>query len=444
MNDYLPQSLPSPEIIPRAEHDISRTNISESALKVLYRLKKSGFAAYIVGGGVRDLLLGMHPKDFDIVTDAHPEQVKRLFRNSRLIGRRFRLVHVRFGREIIEVATFRSSADGEHVDREHHAESGRILRDNVYGTIDEDIWRRDFTVNALYYNIADFSVWDYTGGLEDVRHRRLRLIGDPRTRYREDPVRMLRAVRLAAKLSFEISAEAAEPIRELAPLLADVPAARLFDEVLKLFQSGHGLRSFELLEEHGLFEYLFPATHAVLRGPAGEKASELIRHGLESTDTRVADGQPVTPMFLFALMLWPAIKELATEIRSEEGCTEFHATTEAIYRLIGEQQYTTSLPKRFGGPMREILQMQHRFEQRHGARASKLLEHKRFRAAYDFMMLRAECGEVDRETAAWWTEIQGMSKPEQRAEFGVKRRRTSARRKGRRRRNRGPARDPVV
>src|SRR5690606_33324797 len=271
LNSTDTQPRPSPKIIPRAEHPISRANISSNALKVLYRLKNAGYSAFIVGGGVRDLLLGRHPKDFDVVTDALPEEVDRLFRNCRLIGRRFRLAHVRFGRDVVEVATFRATGNGED-DARLHDETGRILRDNVYGTIDEDVWRRDFTVNALYYNIADFTLWDYTTGLEDIKSRTLRLIGDPETRYREDPVRMLRAVRLAAKLDFTIAPGTAEPIPRLAPLLADVPPARLFDEVLKLFQSGHAVRSFDLLREHGLFGYLFPRTEEIFRGDDGEAA----------------------------------------------------------------------------------------------------------------------------------------------------------------------------
>lgn len=436
MNDTDRKSRPAAKIIPRSEHGISRANVSENALKVLYRLKKSGFQAFLVGGGVRDLLLGGHPKDFDIATDAHPEEIKRCFRNSRLIGRRFRLAHIRFGREIIEVATFRAASNGADadadvdVDREH-SESGRILRDNVYGTIEEDIWRRDFTINALYYNIADYSVWDFTTGLEDIRSRTLRLIGDPHTRYREDPVRMLRAVRFAAKLDFAIAAESAEPILELGSHLNDVPAARLFDEVLKLFQTGHGLRSFELLRQYGLFKYLFAATDAVLEGAEGAQAKRLIELGLANTDRRIAEDKPVTPMFLYAVLLWPVIRELATKLEAD-GDSPFAAMNEACYRASSGQQQRTSLPKRFGVPMKEMLAMQHRFLQRRGARAARLLEHKRFRAAYDFLLLRAQSGEVDAELADFWTEVQEQSAAERRESFGVKRRR---RRGGRGRRS---------
>jgi len=434
LNSTDTQPRPRPKIIPRAEHPISRANISSNALKVLYRLKNAGYSAFVVGGGVRDLLLGRNPKDFDVVTDALPEDVDRLFRNCRLIGRRFRLAHVRFGRDIVEVATFRATGNGEDDDRLHD-ESGRILRDNVYGTIDEDIWRRDFTVNALYYNIADFTLWDYTTGLEDIKNRTLRLIGDPETRYREDPVRMLRAVRLAAKLAFTIAPETAEPIPRLARLLADVPPARLFDEVLKLFHSGHAVESFDLLRQYGLFGYLFPQTEEVLQGPEGAAALELVRRGLENTDQRVREDMPVTPSFLYAVLLWPAIKRLAKELEGERFGPVL-ALAEAAHRVVTEQQRHTTLPKRFSGPMKEMITMQPRFENRQGPRAAKLLEHKRFRAAYDFLVLRARCGEVDPEIAEFWTKVQEMSPEERREAFGEgKRRRQSRRRRrgGRRR-----------
>jgi len=430
-----------PKIIPRSEHTISRANISNNALKVLYRLKNAGFSAFIVGGGVRDLLLGRDPKDFDVVTDARPEEVDALFRNCRLIGRRFRLAHIRFGRDIVEVATFRASgAAGEDDDRMHD-ETGRILRDNVYGTIDEDVWRRDFTVNALYYNIADFTLWDYTSGLEDIKSRTLRLIGDPETRYREDPVRMLRAVRLAAKLDFTIAPETAEPIPRLAPLLADVPPARLFDEVLKLFQAGHAVRSFDLLREHGLFEYLFPKTEEAFRREGGDADVEFVRLGLANTDQRIREDKPVTPTFLYAVFLWPAIRAEAKALEAERYAPAL-AIAEAAHRVVTEQQRHTTLPKRFASPMKEILAMQPRFENRRGARAARLLEHKRFRAAYDFLVLRSRCGEVDPELAEFWTKVQEMTPEEQREAFGGgKRRRQPRRRRSRSRAAAGSAFD---
>jgi poly(A) polymerase len=396
---------PGPTIIPRSEHGISRANVSENALKVLYRLHKSGFQAFLVGGGVRDLLLGRHPKDFDIATNAHPEEIRELFRNSRLIGRRFRLAHIRFGRDLVEVATFRATGNTAGDDREH-SDSGRILRDNVYGSIDDDIWRRDFTVNALYYNIADYSVWDYTGGMEDLKGRTLRLIDDPWVRYREDPVRMLRAARFAAKLDFEFAPETAAPIRDLGALLNDVPAARLFDETLKLFQSGHGAASFDQLVRYDLLRYLFPAAAALIDAEDGDAVADFIRQGLANTDARVAAEQSVTPMFLYAVFLWPAVRQLAARLETDHDVTEFDAMQEAMFRVVAEQTARTALPKRFSVPMKEMLVLQRRFNNTKGARAAKLLEHKRFRAAYDFLVLRSRCGEVEPELADWWTKIQ--------------------------------------
>lgn len=290
-------------IVPRGHHTISRKDISPNALRVLYRLREAGFGAYLVGGAVRDLLVGGHPKDFDLATDATPEQIKQLFRSCRLIGRRFRLAHVVFGREIIEVATFRANSDDGSGDRE--LENGRLVCDNVYGTIEDDATRRDFTCNALYYTIEDFSVRDYVGGFEDVQSRLMRLIGDPVRRYQEDPVRMLRAVRLAAKLGFEIEAGTAEPISRMAGLLADVAPARLFEEVLKLFLSGHAVVSFEALEDFGLIDVLFPESAKALRANRSGALRRVLIEGLHSTDKRVIKDEPVSPAFLFALLLWP-------------------------------------------------------------------------------------------------------------------------------------------
>jgi poly(A) polymerase len=436
--DY-PQSRPAPVIIPRSEHNISRANISPNALKVLYRLRSAGFGAFLVGGGVRDLLLDLHPKDFDVVTDADPDQIQELFRNCRLIGRRFRLAHVRFGRDIVEVATFRA-AGAEPEDERAHSDSGRILRDNVYGTIDEDVWRRDFTVNALYYNVADFSIWDYTHGFDDVRTRTLRLIGNPETRYREDPVRMLRAVRFAAKLDFELAPETAAPLATLGGLLRDVPPARLFDELLKLFQSGYAEKSFDGLVRHDLLRYLFRDTCALLETPERDKILAFIRQGLANTDERVRSDKPVTPMFLYAVFLWFPIRALALKLQSE-GWNETHAMIEASGRIVASQQ--TLFPRRFSSPMKELLVMQWRFNQRQGIRAARLLQHKRFRAAYDFLLLRARCGEVDQETVDWWTEIQQLPPEEQQKLIGLKRRQGRRRRRGRRGAAQGEMTDAV-
>jgi poly(A) polymerase len=402
-----------PKIIPRPAHNVSRAEISNSALKVLYRLNKAGFQAFLVGGGVRDAILELHPKDFDIATDAHPEEIKALFGNCRLIGRRFRLAHVRFGREIIEVATFRATADGNDKDADTaHDHHGRILRDNVYGSIDEDVWRRDFTCNALYYNIADFSIWDYVGGLEDIRKRRLVLIGNARKRLREDPVRMLRAVRFATKLGFRIDAETVEAMRELKSLLANVPAARIFDEFLKMFQTGHAEKTFYLLRKHDLFAQLFRETDEEIN--RDDRFLKFVTAALVNTDKRVAADKSVTPMFLIAVFLWAPICGLAGKMRAKEKMSEAQSLALAAYQVCGLQQSRISIPRRFTAPMREMLALQPRFEILKGKRASKLLEHRRFRAAYDFMMLRVSVGDLDAEIGQFWTDVQSQN-AEQRA-----------------------------
>jgi poly(A) polymerase len=619
----------APRIIPRSEHTISRSQISPNALRVLYRLREGGFQAFLVGGCVRDLLLGIEPKDFDVATDALPEDVKKLFRNCRLIGRRFRLAHVFFGRETIEVATFRAAAapgqgdeplpdsesednesvgpetaaeleaelaaeldddaDGEEGDdledtvtllpdadlaadlaneareaedaeepshdstmvlpappplsdyaraksasvvssRSEAAEAaaaaasggneprssaagpaaeqggevsaepssdphylakgtpsggepgaatagvsaetpaargnvstetapgaggpyrdrfeprqgggnraergrrgdrrdrrdrfdeetdaervldteGRILRDNVYGNIDEDVWRRDFTANSLYYNIADFSLWDYVGGAEDVAARRLRLIGDPETRYREDPVRMLRAARFEAKLNFTLDEATAEPIPRLRGLLTNVPPARLFDETLKLFLSGHGVRSLEVLRRRGLLEVLLPATAQYLDKHPGGLVEKVLISGLRNTDERALAGKPVTPTYLFALLLYGPI---AREIESSppQHWHELHTILEACDRAVREAQTHMSIPRRFSLGLREMFALQPRLEHPRGRRALRVLEHPRFRAAFDLLLLRAEHGLASPDMAKWWTRIQEVSSEE--------------------------------
>lgn len=412
----------APRIIPRSEHNISRANISRNALKVLYRLKDAGFQGFIVGGGVRDLLLNRQPKDFDIATNASPEEVRAIFGNSRIIGRRFRLVHVRFRDEIIEVATFRGvgSEDEESEDRQILDVTGRIIKDNSFGTIEEDAWRRDFTVNALYYNIADFSIWDYVGGMPDITDGFIRLIGDPVTRYREDPVRMIRAVRLAAKLNLKIHADTAAPIAQLAPLLDNMPPARLFDEFLKVFLTGYAMESYRRLCTHGLLAHLFPATARWLSADdADGKRQRFIERALINTDQRVVDGLPVTPMFLFAVFLWGPVQERAAVLRESGEMSENQALIEAGIEVTNEQIMRVSLPKRFSVPMREMLQLQPRFMRRQGRRTGVLLQHRRFRAAYDLLVLRSELGEVSPELVDWWTKIQTLSPDEQQKEFGA-------------------------
>ena len=391
-------------VIPRDQHPISRKDISPNALRVLYRLRDAGFAAYLVGGAVRDLLVGGHPKDFDVATDATPEQVRQLFRNCRLIGRRFRLAHVVFGREIIEVATFRANVDDGSGDRELH-EGGRLLRDNVYGNIEEDAIRRDFTANALYYAIEDFSVRDYTGGFEDVRNRLMRLIGDPETRYREDPVRMLRAARLAAKLGFEIEAGTAEPIPRLAPLLRESAPARLFEECLKLFLSGHAVASFNALEQHGLLPALLPESAAALAANRSGALRRMLVEGLRGTDERVANDEPVSPAFLFALLLWPAYCRALMALQAQ-GVHTVEAQRRAADRVMVHQLSVVALPRRFSVPMQEIWLLQPRFALRQRKRVHRLLAHPRFRAAYDFLLLRQHASAEHAEDIEFWRELQ--------------------------------------
>jgi poly(A) polymerase len=419
-----------PVIIPRSEHGISRKNIDEPALKVLYRLHNAGYQACLVGGAVRDLMLGRHPKDFDVATDATPEEVSDLFRNCRLIGRRFRLAHIHFGRQVIEVATFRAPHGELH--EEHHDESGRILRDNVYGEIHDDVWRRDFTCNALYYNIADFSIIDYVGGAEDIANRRLRLIGDQETRYREDPVRMLRAIRFAAKLGFTIDDSCREAILELGPLLADIPPARLFEEVLKLFHSGHAEESFAELQRYDLLKYLFPDALEGLQDPA---TAEFVRLAMQSTDDRVRLDKPVTPAFLFAALLWSPVHK-HTELNVEAGMPYAVALQKAATKVVGSQVKRVSIPKRFTTAMRDIWSLQSRFRFHSGRRAYAVLHHAKFRAAYDFLCLRANAGETTMDDCRWWTEIQEKS-PEQQKGIIAAQKRAPRKRRAKRGRDKG-------
>jgi poly(A) polymerase len=400
----------------------------------LYRLKDAGYQGHLVGGGVRDLLLGREPKDFDVATDAHPEDIRGLFRNCRLIGRRFRLAHVLFGREVIEVATFRAlQEETEDSNRERHVDQeGRIVRDNVYGTIAEDAFRRDFTVNALYYNINNFSVIDYVGGLDDLNAGVLRLIGDPETRYREDPVRMLRAVRFATKLGFRLHADTERPIEELAASLGDIPPARLFDEMLKLFMGGYALANFEALRHYNLFDSLFPLTEQALTHEEEHFPLTLISHGMENTDTRIEQGKPVTPAFLLAVFLWQPVRECARQLEAA-GQHPAQAMQHAGSQIIAEQAAVMAMPRRYSLPMREIWMLQMRLERKGGRRSLRVLTHPRFRAAYDFLLLRAEAGEVPVELGQWWTDFQELH-PEQQEK------QVSSPRPGKRRRRGGRSR----
>lgn len=394
-------AISEPNRIPREQHPISRANISPGALKVLYGLKDAGYEAYLVGGGVRDLLAGIEPKDFDIATSAHPEQIRKVFRNCRLIGRRFMIAHVRAGEEILEVTTFR----GPITDSHERDETGRILSDNVYGTLVEDAFRRDFTINALYYDIRDFSIADFAGGVDDLNARRLRLIGDPELRYREDPVRMLRAIRIANKLGFDIDPETAEPIGRLASLLREIPPARLFDEILKLLLNKDAVANFEGLRRYGLFAELFPQTERAIN--AAKRDLQLLRIALASTADRVKRDLPVTPAFLYGALLWPPYADRAYELEYERGHDPVTAQNQAADEILARQQARIAIPKRFSLPMREIWSVQPRFEDLRPGRARRLLTHPRFRAAYDFLLLRAQAGEPGcAALAEWWTQAQ--------------------------------------
>jgi len=397
-----------PRIIPFSKHQIAREAISPGALRVTETLQSRGFAAFIVGGAVRDLLFGGRPKDFDVATDATPEEVRHLFRRSRIIGRRFRLVHVMCGPETVEVATFRGTNAVEQGDERESDEHGRILRDNVFGSQEQDATRRDFTINALFYDPASQEIWDYHGGVADLRKRRLRLIGDAEKRFREDPIRLLRAVRFAASRGLEIDPRTRAPIRRLAGLLANVPPPRLMDEMLKLLLSGHALPCVTQLRKEGLHHGVLPLLDVIMEQPLGER---FVMLALKSTDERVLAGKPVSPGFLFAALLWHEVlaawKE--NEKKGEHSVPALHA---AIERVLQAQREKLAIPHRFSADMTEIWAMQPRFEQRFGRRPWRLLEHPRFRSGYDFLKLRCASGELARELGEWWSRFQHVGEAE--------------------------------
>ena len=392
-----PRRAADPAIIPLKKHGIAPERINSCALTVCQTLQRAGFKAFVVGGAVRDLLMGKEPKDYDVATDATPEEVRHLFRRSRIIGRRFRIVHVMFGNETIEVTTFRGSHLGDDGDSAV-AESGRILRDNVFGSLEEDAERRDFTANALYYDPHSEEVWDFHHGLPDIKAGVLRIIGDPETRYREDPVRMLRAVRLSAKLGLKLHKATETPIPTLADLLQDVPPSRLFDEMLKLFLSGHAMESARALREHGLHHGLLPMLDVVLEQPMGERFVTL---ALQNTDERVLADKPVSPAFLFATLLWHEVLG-AWQKYQAKGEKPLPALIQAMQDVTNTQAEKMAITKRFSVNMMEIWSLQPRLEQRSGQRPYRLLEHPRFRAGYDFLLLRGQSGEVPMELVEWW------------------------------------------
>src|SRR3954447_10772009 len=380
--------------VPRERHGLARDALTPAAAKVCTVLREAGFSAYVVGGAVRDLLLGIVPKDFDIATDARPEEVKPLFRRALIIGRRFRLVHVMIGGETVEVSTFRS-ADPDTAEKDEH---GRVLRDNVFGTQAEDARRRDFTVNALYYDPATEEVVVFHGGLADLKKRMLRVIGEPVTRYREDPVRMLRGVRLAAKLGLTLESATRAPIRSMAPLMERVPPARLFDEMLKLLLSGHASACLRQLREVGLHKGLLPLLDVILEQPLGERFVTL---ALAQTDERVLAERPVSPAFLFAALLWHEVLA-ASKAREARGERSIMALENAMDEVLDTQCAKLAITRRLTATMREIWSMQPRFELRSGQRPYRLLPAPRYPMAYAFLALRAASGEVPADLEAWW------------------------------------------
>jgi len=431
----------------RGEHGISREDISANALKVMYRLNGAGFESYLVGGCVRDILMGHEPKDFDVATNATPEQIKGLFKNCRLIGRRFRLAHIVFGREIIEVATFRGhhqeSDEDENVPkakvvakRDSH---GQLVRDNVFGSIEEDAERRDFTFNAMYYSVADFTVTDFANGLAAIEKREVELIGDPETRYREDPVRMLRAVRFAVKLGMRIEEKTAEPIKPLANLLQNIPPARLFEETLKLFLSGKGEETFLMLHEYGLIEPLFPQLAPFLKDE-NSREMQFVRRVLANTDERINSNQRVTPAFLYAALLWYPVEEQSQRLQSESGLNAHDAFNIASGEVISRQTQRIMIPKRFSTVVRDIWILQQRLPKRFGRRAFQLLTHPKFRAGYDFLLVRGQVEGGDLlELAQWWTHFQHADNGKQKGMLNALRKSEGGAKGGPRKRKRKPA-----
>lgn len=431
----------------RGEHGISREDISANALKVMYRLNGAGFESYLVGGCVRDILMGHEPKDFDVATNATPEQIKGLFKNCRLIGRRFRLAHIVFGREIIEVATFRGhhqeSDEDENVPkakavakRDSH---GQLVRDNVFGSIEEDAERRDFTFNAMYYSVADFTVTDFANGLAAIEKREVELIGDPETRYREDPVRMLRAVRFAVKLGMRIEEKTAEPIKSLANLLQNIPPARLFEETLKLFLSGKGEETFLMLHEYGLIEPLFPQLAPFLKDE-NSREMQFVRRVLANTDERINSNQRVTPAFLYAALLWYPVEEQSQRLQSESGLNAHDAFNIASGEVISRQTQRIMIPKRFSTVVRDIWILQQRLPKRFGRRAFQLLTHPKFRAGYDFLLVRGQVEGGDLlELAQWWTHFQHADNGKQKGMLNALRKSEGGGKGGPRKRKRKPA-----
>jgi len=403
-------------VIPSGQHSLSPKMISRDARKVVQILQEHGFEAYVVGGSVRDLLLGLKPKDFDVATNAKPAEIKPLFRRARIIGRRFQIVHVQFSRELIEVTTFRSNATPDQDkktsgNRRQQTDTGMLTRDNVFGSISDDASRRDLTINALYYDPSDNSIHDFAGGLEDIDSRTIRIMGDPATRFREDPVRLLRVVRFAAKLGFTIERITEKPMRKLAEDLSHVSPPRLFDETLKLFMSGQGLATFWLLHEYGLFDHMVPQLGPLLK-ERSSLTSSLIEQAFTNTDLRIRANKRVTPAFIYAALLWPSVQHLAKQYQGQ-GNSPAYALNKAAGEVIARQVSITAIPRRFTMLMREIWDLQLLLPRRGGQRAKRLSEHPRFRAAYDFVLLREQAGENLEGLGDWWTRYQEAGEEEQ-------------------------------
>jgi poly(A) polymerase len=423
---------PGPRVIPKENHGIGREAISHGSRKVCEVLQERGHAAYVVGGAVRDLLLGLRPKDFDVATDAYPEDVHKIFRRSRLIGRRFKLVHVLFGEETVEVSTFRARVPDET------DELGRVLRDNIYGTLEDDAIRRDFTINALYYDPGREIILDYHHGMRDLQRKSVRIIGDARARYREDPIRMLRAVRFAAKAGFAIDERTRKPIRELAHLLENVPPSRLYEEMQKLLLSGHAATALSQLRSEGLHHGLLPLLDVIFEQPMGARFVGL---ALDETDRRVLAGKTVSPAFLFAALLW---NEVLTEWKKAQagGLKPIPALFKAMDAVLEIQTDKLAVPRRFTAVMKEIWALQPRFEQRSGRRPFALLMHEKFRAGYDFLGLRCASGEAPVELAQWWERFQRAGEAERQAMLLAPQPGEHKRRRRRRRGRRGPVLPP--
>jgi poly(A) polymerase len=420
-------------VVTREQHGIGRDAISQGSRKVCEGLQAQGYSAYVVGGAVRDLLLGSKPKDFDVATDAYPEEVHKIFRRSRLIGKRFKLVHVMFGEETVEVSTFRARTSSET------DEHGRVLRDNIYGTREDDAIRRDFTINALYYDPASETILDYHNGLRDLERKSVRIIGDARARYREDPLRMLRAVRFAAKAGFSIDERTRKPIRELAHLLGNVPPSRVYEEMQKLLLSGHAATGLRQLRSEGLHHGLLPLLDVIFEQPMGER---FVRLALEQTDARLRAGKSLSPAFLFAALLWHEV--LAAWKKAEQrGLRPIPALFEAMDTVLDIQTDKLAIPRRFTAVMKEIWALQPRLEQRSGRRPFALLAHERFRAGFDFLVLRSASGEAPAELSQWWEKFQQMDETARQAMLIAPQPGEQRRRRRRRRRSASPPSGPA-